>query len=110
MRLAHNPAMDRRRLRVQGVVQGVGFRPFVYALARRHELAGFVLNDGTGVLIEVEGPGPALDSFAQALLGEAPPLARIDGVSSQRISLTGDAAFATAASMPSRGGALVPAD
>ncbi len=110
MRLAHNPAMDRRRLRVQGVVQGVGFRPFVYGLARRHELAGFVLNDGTGVVIEVEGPGPALDSFAQALRGEAPPLARIDGVSSERISLTGDGAFTIAASTPTRGGALIPAD
>ncbi|CAN5700431.1 hypothetical protein BH18ACT13_BH18ACT13_03730 [soil metagenome] len=44
--------MERRRIRVTGVVQGVGFRPFVYALALRHSLAGFVLNDAEGVLIE----------------------------------------------------------
>ena len=48
---------ERRRFRVRGVVQGVGFRPFVYGLARRHELGGFVLNDGEGVVIEAEGGG-----------------------------------------------------
>lgn len=48
--------MVRRRFRVGGTVQGVGFRPFVYALATRLELAGFVLNDPAGLLIEVEAP------------------------------------------------------
>ena len=48
-------AMERRRFRVRGIVQGVGFRPFVYGLALRHGLAGFVLNDGDGVVIEAEG-------------------------------------------------------
>ena len=47
--------VERRRIRVGGVVQGVGFRPFVYGLAQRHALTGFVLNDGTGVVIEAEG-------------------------------------------------------
>src|SRR5919108_517149 len=65
--------MERRRFRVTGVVQGVGFRPFVYRLAARHGLAGHVLNDGTGVLIEAEGS--SLDAFAAALVAEAPPLA-----------------------------------
>ena len=46
---------ERRRFRVRGVVQGVGFRPFVHGLAGRHGLAGFVLNDGDGVVIEAEG-------------------------------------------------------
>ena len=46
---------ERRRFRVKGVVQGVGFRPFVHGLARRHGLAGFVLNDGEAVVIEAEG-------------------------------------------------------
>ena len=48
------PAMCRRRLRVQGIVQGVGFRPFVYGLARRLSLTGFVGNDGDGVFVECE--------------------------------------------------------
>src|SRR6476660_5952718 len=74
---------ERRRFRVRGVVQGVGFRPCVYALARRHELGGFVLNDGEGVLIEAEGG--AVDRFAVELVSEAPPLARIASLSAQGI-------------------------
>ena len=50
----------RQRLRVQGVVQGVGFRPFVYGLAARYGLAGFVGNNSAGVFIEIEGLPPAL--------------------------------------------------
>src|SRR5438874_1854428 len=60
-------AVERRRFRVSGVVQGVGYRPFVYGLARRHSLGGFVLNDGTGVVVEAEGDGRALDAFAAGL-------------------------------------------
>src|SRR5437868_6532518 len=48
-------SLERRRIRVAGVVQGVGFRPFVNGLARRRALAGFVHNDGDGVVIEAEG-------------------------------------------------------
>jgi hydrogenase maturation protein HypF len=66
------------RVRVRGAVQGVGFRPFIHALAARYDLSGFVLNDGEGVLAEVEGT--ALDAFLSALRREQPPLARIDGV------------------------------
>ena len=50
-----NSTIARRRYRARGVVQGVGFRPFVYRLAREHRLGGYVLNDGDGVLIEAEG-------------------------------------------------------
>lgn len=67
-----------RCIRVRGQVQGVGFRPFVWQLATRMGLSGDVLNDGQGVLIRVSGAD--LDSFAAALLNEAPPLARIDAV------------------------------
>ena len=89
---------ERRRVRVQGVVQGVGFRPFVYGLARRHGLSGYVLNDGGGVLIEVEGPADQLDVFAAGLTAEAPPLARVEGVAAESIATIGDAVFVIAAS------------
>lgn len=68
----------RVRVRVRGQVQGVGFRPHVYALAARHALGGWVLNDTDGVLLEVQGP--AIDGFLADLRVEAPPLARIDGI------------------------------
>lgn len=72
--------MEQRRLKIEieGVVQGVGFRPFVAQLARRLEMSGTVLNDGRGVVIAVQGQSPALDLFLLALQTEAPPLARIE--------------------------------
>jgi hydrogenase maturation protein HypF len=85
MVFATGSTIQRRRVLVQGIVQGVGFRPFVYGLALRLELAGFVLNDSNGVTIEVEGAGRELDRFQQALCEETPPLARIDSVTSEQI-------------------------
>ncbi|HWE81759.1 MAG TPA: carbamoyltransferase HypF [Gaiellaceae bacterium] len=102
--------MERRRFRVTGVVQGVGFRPFVYRLAGRLDLAGFVLNDGDGVLIEAEGPGEALDALAAALWAEPPALARVDSVEAEPVARTGETAFRIAASAPSGRTALIPAD
>src|SRR5918911_3287696 len=72
--------VERRRFRVSGVVQGVGFRPFVYGLGQAHRLGGFVLNDGSGVVVEAEGEPAALDAFATALRTDAPALARVDEV------------------------------
>ena len=69
-----------KKISVRGVVQGVGFRPFVYRLAREHELAGWVLNHSGGVEIEVEGPAAALAAFVRDLEGKSPPLARIEGI------------------------------
>lgn len=66
------------RIHVTGVVQGVGFRPFIYGLAQRYQLAGWVRNSSSGVDIEVDGPAGALAGFAAALTAELPPLARID--------------------------------
>lgn len=82
----------RFRLRVRGVVQGVGFRPFAYALARQMGLAGFVLNDNAGVLIEIEGQGA--ERFAAAVDARRPPLARIDSIETTEIATTGEADFA----------------
>lgn len=63
---------------IEGIVQGVGFRPFVYTIALRYALSGFVLNNSKGVVIEIEGFKESLDAFEQALFKELPPLARID--------------------------------
>lgn len=70
--------IEGRRIRVRGQVQGVGFRPFVWQLANRMNLAGSVLNDAEGVLIDVAGEN--LDAFEAALTRQAPPLARVDAV------------------------------
>ncbi len=66
------------RIHITGVVQGVGFRPFVYGLASRFALMGWVRNTSAGVDIEVDGDADVLDAFARALQDEAPPLSRID--------------------------------
>jgi hydrogenase maturation protein HypF len=82
-RLAFAPASSLRdgiRLRVRGVVQGVGFRPFVYNLATQRGLAGWVRNTSSGVEIEIYGPLEHLEDFRFRLERERPPLARIDRV------------------------------
>jgi hydrogenase maturation protein HypF len=102
--------MERRRLRVTGVVQGVGFRPFVYGLARRLELGGFVLNDGSGVVVEIEGPSGRLERFAAALGEEAPPLARIEEVTAEPMPAQGSLEFEIVASEVAAGTARIPPD
>lgn len=85
---------ERRRIEVRGIVQGVGFRPFVWRLAHQLDLAGFVRNASSGVVIEVEGKPDALDRFETALRSEAPPLARIDSIDRQSIpSVCGEPGF-----------------
>jgi hydrogenase maturation protein HypF len=76
--------MERRAIAVEGIVQGVGFRPFVYGLATRLDLCGFVKNCTGGVLIEIEGEAGALDHFLAELTSKAPPLAQIERVSWER--------------------------
>ena len=70
--------MERRAIAVQGVVQGVGFRPFVCGLAASLRLTGFVKNCVGDVLIEVEGDATSLDTFLKQLSTHPPPLARIE--------------------------------
>ncbi|MEV0972259.1 carbamoyltransferase HypF [Microtetraspora glauca] len=79
----------RVRIRVEGIVQGVGFRPYVHALARRLALSGWVGNDGQGVFIEAEGPVEDLARFQRELPGQAPPLAVIDRISAMEIPALG---------------------
>jgi hydrogenase maturation protein HypF len=74
------PTRERREVSVRGIVQGVGFRPFVYALARKHGLSGLVRNDAEGVRIEVEGAPEELERFVRALEEDAPPLAVVESV------------------------------
>ena len=106
---------ERHGFRVRGVVQGVGFRPFVYGLAAQHGLGGFVLNDGEGVLIEAEGDTASLRAFATSLFADAPPLARVEAVTVTSLNLCGDERFAIAASRQApdahvRNAATIPAD
>lgn len=71
-----------RRIELTGVIQGVGFRPFVYQLADRYALKGFVLNSSAGVSLEIEGGEPSVEAFLKSLQYELPPLAHIDTIES----------------------------
>lgn len=88
----------REALAVRGVVQGVGFRPFVYRLALEQGLAGFIGNDTDGVTIEIEGPEKCIEAFRARLREEAPPLSRIDSVAARAIEPTGECGFRIVAS------------
>ncbi|UEM19393.1 carbamoyltransferase HypF [Skermanella mucosa] len=76
--------VSRSRVRVRGLVQGVGYRPFVHELAGRYGLTGWVLNDTDGVLLEVQGQDPA--GFLDALASRAPPLAQVDRIEVEALS------------------------
>ena len=74
-------------------MQGVGFRPFIYALALRHGLAGLVRNDAEGVHVEVEGDAERLDLFLRGIEEEAPPLAVVEAVSWRPLAALGERGF-----------------
>src|SRR5579872_314841 len=88
----------RRRYRVEGVVQGVGFRPFVFRLASELTLTGFVSNGNGGVTVEVEGESNALERFESRLRAEAPPLSRVSAVRAEEVAACGDDQFVIAGS------------
>ncbi len=90
----------RTRLRVEGIVQGVGFRPFLYGLATGLDLAGLVGNDVAGVFAEVEGDPAAIECFLQALRTQAPPLARIERITASPMPAQGATGFRIVASPP----------
>jgi hydrogenase maturation protein HypF len=84
----------RVRVRVTGVVQGVGFRPHVHRLARELDLAGWVRNDERGVVVELEGAQDALDAFVDRVAADAPPLAIVEDVRAERLAPIGGDDFA----------------
>jgi hydrogenase maturation protein HypF len=84
---------NRVRARVEGTVQGVGFRPHAHRLAGELGLGGFVLNDAGGVLVEVEGPPRAVESFLARLAADAPPLAVVERVIAERREPVGETSF-----------------
>lgn len=104
-------AAQRRVIRVTGLVQGVGFRPYVHAVASRLGVAGFVGNDERGVLIEAEGAGAALDALLTEIRDHPPPMALVTAISAAPVPARGERGFRIAASA-ARGPAatLVSAD
>jgi hydrogenase maturation protein HypF len=101
----------RVRLFVRGLVQGVGFRPYVYRLAQTHALAGFVMNTPVGVVIEIEGGRGAVEGFVAALPVEGPPLMQISSVERAEIAVLGDEEFLIRESVGAREAfTLVPPD
>lgn len=79
--------VERRRIHVQGVVQGIGFRPFVYRLAHEAAVTGWIRNDGSGVRIEVQGATGELDALAVRLERELPPGGRLDKVVTESLTV-----------------------
>ncbi|HEX2508051.1 MAG TPA: carbamoyltransferase HypF [Miltoncostaeaceae bacterium] len=90
--------LRRVRVRVEGTVQGVGFRPYVHRLAGDLGLAGFVLNDARGVVVEIEADGAAVERFLERLAADAPPLATVERVEPSELPPLGDRGFAILAS------------
>ena len=83
----------RRHVDVSGIVQGVGFRPYIYRLARERRLAGTIHNTSSGVAVEIEGSPELVDDFILRIRNEAPPLARITGVSVHEVPCVGEREF-----------------
>jgi hydrogenase maturation protein HypF len=95
-----------QEIHVKGVVQGVGFRPFVHRLALRHGLVGWVRNEAGEVRIRVQGGASEVEGFLRALPSEGPPLARIDSLETQAVGLEPLHEFQVAPSPPASEGRL----
>jgi len=100
-----------QQIRVKGVVQGVGFRPYIYQLAGRHKLRGHVANTGSGVIIHVEGAPADIDAFLADIPAQAPPLAQITEIRSGAADPEQAASFTIVASREDSGkSALISPD
>ena len=93
--------MTRRHFLIEGIVQGVGFRPYVHRLARQLGLSGWARNTAAGLELELEGPAAALDAFGEALRTAPPPLAVVEAIHIEEKAPTGEAGFVI---RPSAGG------
>src|ERR1035438_4551861 len=83
----------RRQIEVSGIVQGVGFRPYVYRLATGRHLRGTIRNTSAGVTIEIQGPAATVQDFVERLPAEAPTLARITSLTVHDVPCNGDRDF-----------------
>ena len=101
---------ERLRIAIEGVVQGVGFRPFVYVLAARHGVDGFVSNRAGDVVIEAEAPRAALDAFVADLRGCAPAAARVDRLIATRAEVRGERGFSIESSEAGESAAAIAPD
>ena len=109
--LKNTDGFIRYRVTVTGTVQGVGFRPFVYGLAKTYSLGGSVLNSGGGLIIDIEGKGENLRMFMEELTGHPPALSRITGCTVDELPLKGSDIFQILASIPAKEKeCLVPPD
>lgn len=88
-----NKRLERKRLLISGVVQGVGFRPFIFGLAKKYDLKGFVGNNSKGVFIEIEGQESKINEFIESIKTNAPPLSHISEITSQIIEIKGETEF-----------------
>jgi hydrogenase maturation protein HypF len=103
MASAQPTARKRIRVHLRGIVQGVGFRPFVYNLANRLELSGWVLNSSAGLIAEAEGEARAVDEFLRAVTVEPPSLAWIQEIETAEIEPLGEQAFTIRESLQAAG-------
>ncbi len=102
LNMATTPTAPSRRkhIDVQGIVQGVGFRPFVFKLAQSLQLVGYVFNSSSGVTIEIEGDEAALNTFVETLRSNPPQLSAISAVSTSEVDPRGDDTFTILESHP----------
>ena len=101
------PALAAKRIQVKGIVQGVGFRPYIFQLAGRGHLGGHVANTSSGVHIHVEGPTQAVEAFVARIPADAPPLAQIIAVEVRDAAPEGFETFQIVASSAEEAGASV---
>ncbi len=104
------PTTVAKRITIEGVVQGVGFRPHVHRLARCHGVEGRVWNAGGAVSILAEGPAGAVDDFIQALKSDAPAAARVERITVEDAMPAGRTGFVVAASAPGEFERFIPPD
>jgi hydrogenase maturation protein HypF len=102
--------MVRKALNIKGVVQGVGFRPFLFRLAGDLGLSGYVRNTSAGVEVAIEGPARSVDRFIKRIGREKPPASRIDRIIVRAVRATGSDSFVIRESRPSRGSTRLSPD